>query len=104
MAIASSMTVCLDAMSAATLALADPRQTIVYLEKGRLLARLDHQPEGRTFLVRTSQAEVQAVGTRFSVGISDDGQTQVRLHEGKVTVRATAPGLTAAEVVLTVVP
>ncbi len=88
MAIASSMTVCLDAMSAATLALADPRQTIVYLEKGRLLARLDHQPEGRTFLVRTSQAEVQAVGTRFSVGISDDGQTQVRLHEGKVTVRA----------------
>ena len=28
------------------------------------------------------------MGTRFSVGISDDGQTQVRLHEGKVTVRA----------------
>ena len=88
MAIASSITVCLDAMSAATFALADPKQTIVYLEKGRLLARLDHQPAGRTFLVRTAQAEVQAVGTRFSVGISDDGQTQVRLHEGKVTVRA----------------
>ncbi len=88
MAIASSITVCLDAMSAATFALADAKQTIVYLEKGRLLARLDHQPAGRTFLVRTAQAEVQAVGTRFSVGISDDGQTQVRLHEGKVTVRA----------------
>jgi ferric-dicitrate binding protein FerR (iron transport regulator) len=88
MAIASSITVCLDAMSAATVALADPKHTIVYLEKGRLLARLDHQPAGRTFLVRTAQAEVQAVGTRFSVGISDDGQTQVRLHEGKVTVRA----------------
>jgi hypothetical protein len=87
-AIASSITVCLDAMSAATVALADPKQTIVYLEKGRLLARLDHQPAGRTFLVRTAQAEVQAVGTRFSVGISDDGQTQVRLHEGKLTVRA----------------
>ena len=87
-AIASSITVCLDAMSAATIAFADPKQTIVYLEKGRLLARLDHQPAGRTFLVRTAQAEVQAVGTRFSVGISEDGQTQVRLHEGKVAVRA----------------
>ena len=88
MAIASSITVCLDAMSAATVALADPKQAIVYLEKGRLLARLDHQLAGRTFLVRTAQAEVQAVGTRFSVGISDDGQTQVRLHEGKLAVRA----------------
>lgn len=88
MAIAGSITVCLDAMSAATIALADTKQTIVYLEKGRLLARLDHQPAGRAFLVRTAQAEVQAVGTRFSVGISDDGQTHVRLHEGKVTVRA----------------
>ena len=88
MAIASSITVCLDAMSAATVALADPKQAIIYLEKGRLLARLDHQLAGRTFLVRTAQAEVQAVGTRFSVGISDDSQTQVRLHEGKLTVRA----------------
>lgn len=87
-AIADSITVCLDAMSVATVSLADPRQTIVYLEKGRLLARLDHQPAGRTFLVRTSQAEVQAVGTRFSVGISEDGQTQVRLHEGKLAARA----------------
>ncbi len=88
MAIAGSITVCLDTMSAATVALADPKQAIVYLEKGRLLARLDHQLAGHTFLVRTAQAEVQAVGTRFSVGTSDDGKTQVRLHEGKVTVRA----------------
>jgi len=88
MAIASSITVCLDAMSSVTVALADPKQTVVYLEKGRLLARLDHQPAGRTFLVRTAQAEVQAVGTRFFVGISDDGQTQVRLHEGKLAVRS----------------
>ena len=88
LAIASSMTVCLDAMSAATVSLADPKQTIVYLEKGRMMVRLDPQPVGRTFLVRTAQAEVQAVGTRFSVGISDDGLTQVRLHEGKVAVRA----------------
>jgi ferric-dicitrate binding protein FerR (iron transport regulator) len=88
MAIASSTTVCLDAMSAATVSLADPKQMIVYLEKGRLLVRLDRQSAGRKFLVRTAQAEVQAVGTRFSVGISDDGQTQVRLHEGKLAVRA----------------
>lgn len=88
MAIAGSISVCLDAMSAATVSLADPKQAVVYLEKGRLLARLDHQPAGRKFVVRTAQAEVQAVGTRFSVGLSDDGQTQVRLHEGKVAVRA----------------
>jgi ferric-dicitrate binding protein FerR (iron transport regulator) len=87
-AMASSITACLDAMSVATVSLADPKQTIVYLEKGRLLARLDHQPAGRTFLVRTDQAEVQAVGTRFSVGISEDGQTRVRLREGKLAVRA----------------
>lgn len=87
-AIADSITVCLDAMSVATVSLADAKQTIVYLEKGRLLARLDRQPAGHRFLVRTSKAEVQAVGTRFSVGISDDGQTQVRLHEGKLAVRA----------------
>ena len=36
-----------NAMSAATVALADPKQAIVYLEKGRLLARLDRQPAGR---------------------------------------------------------
>ncbi len=88
-AIAGSITVCLDEMSAATIAIADPMQTVVYLEKGRLLARLDHQPAGRTFLVRTAQAEVEAVGTQFSVGISNDGQAQVRLHEGRVAVRAT---------------
>jgi ferric-dicitrate binding protein FerR (iron transport regulator) len=90
MAVASSITVCLDAMSAATVSLADPKQIIVYLEKGRLLARLDQQPAGRTFVVRTAQAEVRALGTRFSVGLSNDGQTQVRLHEGKLAVRATS--------------
>lgn len=88
MEIARSITVCLDTMSAATVALADSKQTIVYLEKGRLFARLDHQPAGRSFVVRTAQAEVQAVGTRFSVNIGDDGQTRVRLHEGKVAVRS----------------
>jgi ferric-dicitrate binding protein FerR (iron transport regulator) len=87
-AIASSITVCLDSESAATVSLADAKQPVVYLERGRLLARLDRQPAGRTFLVRTAQAEVQAMGTRFSVSISHDGQTQVRLHEGKVAVRA----------------
>jgi ferric-dicitrate binding protein FerR (iron transport regulator) len=87
-ALAQSITVCLDATSAATVSSADPGGAIVYLEKGRLLARLDHQPAGRRFLVRTAKAEVQAVGTRFSVGVADDGRTLVRLHEGKVAVRA----------------
>jgi hypothetical protein len=81
-------TVCLDGASAATLALTDPSQVVVYLDRGRLMVRLDRQPAGRIFLVRTAQAEVQAVGTRFSVGVAGDGKTLVRLHEGKIAVRA----------------
>jgi hypothetical protein len=85
---AGSVDVCLDAASVASFALGDPDQILVYLEKGTLMARLDHQPSGRKFLVRTAGAEVQAVGTRFSVRLESDGRTRVRLHEGKLAVRA----------------
>lgn len=85
--VADSIAVCLDAASVATCALGDPNQILVYLEKGTLMARLDHQPAGRTFVVRTAGAEVQAVGTRFSVRLESDGSTRVRLHEGKLAVR-----------------
>lgn len=88
LAIAGSITVCLDRHSTATVSLADPSRAVVQLERGRLLARLDRQPAGRSFAVRTPKAEVQAVGTRFSVTLAEDGQTQVRLHEGRVAVRA----------------
>jgi hypothetical protein len=88
MGIAGSIEVCLDAGSAATFALNEPNQILVYLEKGALLARLDHQPVGRKFFVRTAGAEVQAVGTRFSVRVEADGNTRVRLHEGKLAVRS----------------
>lgn len=52
------------------------------------MARLDHQPVGRKFFVRTAGAELQAVGTRFSVHLSEDGNMRVRLHEGRLAVRA----------------
>lgn len=88
MGLAGSIQVCLDAASVATFALGDSNQILVYLEKGTLMARLDHQPAGRKFVVRTAGAEVQAVGTRFSVRLESDGNTRVRLHEGQVAVRA----------------
>lgn len=89
MGIADSIDVCLGPASAALFARSDPAQIVVYLEKGSLMARLDRQPGDRKFLVRTASAEVQAVGTRFSVHLADDGNTRVRLHEGKLAVRAT---------------
>jgi ferric-dicitrate binding protein FerR (iron transport regulator) len=85
--VASSIEVCLDGDSAAIFALGDAHQILVYLEKGSLMARLDHQPVGRKFFVRTTSAEMQAVGTRFSVHRTDDGSTSVRLHEGRLAVR-----------------
>jgi ferric-dicitrate binding protein FerR (iron transport regulator) len=88
MGIAHSLDVCLEEGSAAVFALNDPKQIVVYLEKGALMARLDRQPAGRTFFVRTAGAEVQAVGTRFSVRLAEDGNMRVRLHEGKLAVRA----------------
>jgi ferric-dicitrate binding protein FerR (iron transport regulator) len=88
MGIADSVELCLDGASAAIFALGDPNQIVVYLEKGTLMARLEHQPSGRKFFVRTPGAELQAVGTRFSVHLAEDGSTRVRLHEGKLAVRA----------------
>jgi len=88
MGMAGSIEVCLGAASEATFSLSDSNQILVYLEKGTLMARLDHQPAGRKFLVRTAGAEVQAVGTRFSVRLESDGNTRVRLHEGKLAARA----------------
>jgi ferric-dicitrate binding protein FerR (iron transport regulator) len=90
MGIAQSVEVCLDSASAAILTLGEPNQILVYLEKGTLMARLDHQPAGRKFLVRTASAELQAVGTRFSVHLAEDGNTRVRLYEGRLAVRATS--------------
>jgi hypothetical protein len=86
--LANSVDVCLGSGSAATLARTDATQ-IVYLDKGTVMARLAHQAADRKFLVRTGSAEVQAVGTLFSVRLADDGTTRVRLHEGRLAVRAT---------------
>jgi hypothetical protein len=88
MGMAGAIEVCLDAASEATFSLSDSHQIIVYLERGTLMARLDHQPAGRKFFVRTAGVEVQAVGTRFSVRQEKDGKTLVRLHEGKLAVKA----------------
>jgi ferric-dicitrate binding protein FerR (iron transport regulator) len=85
---ANAIEICLDQESSAIVALGDSSQIVVYLEKGTLMVRLDRQPPGRRFMVRTSGAEAQAVGTRFSVHVGDDRSTRIRLHEGRLAVRA----------------
>jgi ferric-dicitrate binding protein FerR (iron transport regulator) len=86
-AIAGSITLCLDAHSATSIKFPSSQQIVVRLEKGRLLARLDKQPEGREFLVRAPHTEVRAVGTRFVVDAREPGCTVVRLRQGKVALR-----------------
>jgi hypothetical protein len=87
--LANSVDVCLGAETDATVALNDATQIVVYLDKGTVIARVAHQPAGHKFMVRTGSAEVQAVGTLFSVRSADNESTCVRLHEGRLAVRAT---------------
>ncbi|MGC4086536.1 MAG: PEGA domain-containing protein [Polyangiaceae bacterium] len=58
------------------------------LLSGRVLARLDPQPSGRTFAVETAQVSVLAKGTLFAVELDGRGETLVRLYEGSVALRA----------------
>lgn len=57
------------------------------LLSGRVLARLEPQPAGRTFSVSTAEVEVLAKGTLFAVQ-AEPKQSTVRLYEGSVRLRA----------------
>ncbi|HEY3446123.1 MAG TPA: FecR family protein, partial [Myxococcales bacterium] len=57
----------------------------VYLDSGRLRARVDPQPPSRPFAVITPQLRVIVVGTRFSVSVEPDS-TEVAVEEGIVRV------------------
>lgn len=55
--------------------------------KGRAVVSLDPQPAGTSFSLTTAAAKVTAVGTIFSVDVSEDGAIVTRVVEGKVRVR-----------------
>ncbi|MFZ5895370.1 MAG: PEGA domain-containing protein [Myxococcota bacterium] len=57
------------------------------LLRGRVLARLEPQPAGRTFAVEAVRVSVLAKGTLFAVEL-DAQDTLVRLYEGSVQLRA----------------
>ncbi|MHC4914038.1 MAG: FecR domain-containing protein, partial [Planctomycetota bacterium] len=61
----------------------------LYLQKGRLLAVV--RKGGEPFAVRTPQAEVLTLGTRFLVEVSGKG-TRVSVAEGRVRFTHTGPG------------
>ena len=86
-AIADSITTCLDENSEARLALDNPTELVVRLAHGRLVARLDTQPKNRIFRVETPKASVVAKGTLFSVTFDARQVTTVRLHQGRVALR-----------------
>ena len=86
-ALDNSITACLDAHSEAELSLEDPAQLSIRLKSGRLMSRLDRQPNNRTFRVETQRADVVARGTVFSVTLDAEHAVTVRLHEGRVWLR-----------------
>lgn len=68
------------------------RERVIELE-GEGLFTVAPEP-GRPFLVRTSSAVAQAIGTRFNVYEREDGTTKVSVIEGAVTVSPASAGTT----------
>jgi ferric-dicitrate binding protein FerR (iron transport regulator) len=67
----------------------DSQQRVLELRSGRIVASLVPQPKGTSFSIATSAGRVTAVGTVFSVEITEDGATVVQVVEGKVAALAT---------------
>lgn len=65
----------------------DERHRLIELISGEVLIDVARDP-ARPFVVRTAQADIEALGTRFSVG-RDDGRTVLTMLESKVRARAT---------------
>lgn len=67
-------------------------QKVVEVVSGSVNVVVAKQQEGRTFVVRTDQAEVMVVGTRFSATVAG-GKTMVEVKEGVVRVRPRTGGM-----------
>lgn len=65
----------------------DEGRRLIELIRGEVLIDVARDP-ARPFVVRTAQADIEALGTRFSVD-RDDGRTVLTMLESKVRARAT---------------
>jgi len=85
----SGITVCVAA--GAELAAVDiaPPHRSVFLKRGHAVASLRPQAPGTSFSIRTDVGRVTAIGTVFSVEVSDDGTMTARVTHGKVMVYGT---------------
>jgi len=90
--LADGSVVDLNTNSSVTVRLTDTSRTVRLL-RGEALFSVKHDPR-RPFLVHTSSAVIQAIGTRFNV-YRRDGRTQVAVIEGLVQV-SDATDLTSA--------
>jgi hypothetical protein len=82
----SGITVCV--ASGAELAAVDiaPPHRSVFLKRGHAVASLRPQAPGTSFSIKTEVGRVTAIGTVFSVEVSDDGTMTARVTHGKVMV------------------
>lgn len=91
----------LDLSEKGTLEVAETGSTQAFkLERGSVSAHVAKLPQGKRFLVRTSDAEVEVRGTRFSVTVAPPAScengtsTRVAVQEGVVVVRGTSGEVT----------
>jgi ferric-dicitrate binding protein FerR (iron transport regulator) len=91
----------LDLSEKGTLEVAETGSTQAFkLERGSVSAHVAKLPQGKRFLVRTSDAEVEVRGTRFSVTVAQPAScengtsTRVAVQEGVVVVRGTSGEVT----------
>ncbi len=73
------------------MALSDQGQKKLDLRKGTLTARVQHQPDGFPLLVHTSTAEIEVVGTEFSLSIGSN-ETAIDVAAGQVRLRRLVDG------------
>ncbi|MBA4387137.1 MAG: hypothetical protein C0404_04090 [Verrucomicrobia bacterium] len=73
-----------------------PRK-VIEIESGSIKVSVAKQTDGRSFIVRSAQAEIRVVGTKFSVGVGvDRKKTRVDVLEGVVNVRQLPDGAEVA--------
>ena len=76
------------------LTIAPAPQKSVHLHHGHLSADVCRQPEGRPMRVHTPTAELEVVGTRFTVG-AESALTSLTVNEGLVQLKRLADGRVA---------
>jgi hypothetical protein len=62
------------------------------IRSGRVVVDIARHPPGFRFVVQTPSADVEALGTVFSVDISSDGNETIRVAESAVLVRTKSDG------------